>query len=59
MARVSQRVQQGGHDIPEAVVRRRFAAGLDNFHRYYAPAVDSWALYNNAGEAPELLDWRE
>jgi predicted ABC-type ATPase len=59
VARVQQRVLQGGHDIPEAVIRRRFAAGLDNFHRHYAPAVDAWALYDNAGEAPALLDWRE
>jgi len=59
VARVQQRVRQGGHDIPEAVIRRRFEAGLANFHQHYAPAVDAWALYNNAGEAPELLDWSE
>ena len=59
VARVEQRVSQGGHNIPEAVIRRRFAAGLDNFHRHYAPAVDAWALYNNAGEKPVLLDWSE
>ncbi|GMV31548.1 MAG: hypothetical protein AMXMBFR59_36730 [Rhodanobacteraceae bacterium] len=59
VARVEQRVRQGGHTIPESVIRRRFAAGLENFHRYYAPAVDAWALYNNAGEMPELLDWSE
>jgi predicted ABC-type ATPase len=27
IARVAQRVKQGGHNIPEAVIRRRFAAG--------------------------------
>ena len=59
MARVQQRVRQGGHNIPEAVIRRRFTAGLDNFHRHYAPVVDAWALYNNAGEMPVLLDWSE
>lgn len=59
VARVQQRVRQGGHDIPEAVIRRRFAAGLQNFHQHYAPVVDAWALYNNAGEAPVLLDWSE
>lgn len=59
VARVEQRVRQGGHHIPEPVIRRRFATGLENFHRYYAPAVDAWALYNNAGEKPALLDWSE
>lgn len=59
VARVQQRVRQGGHDIPADVIRRRFAAGLDNFHRLYAPVVDAWVLYNNAGETPVLLDWSE
>ena len=59
VARVKQRVLQGGHDIPETVIRRRFSAGLGNFHRYDAPIVNAWALYDNAGEAPKLLDWSE
>lgn len=37
IARVAQRVRQGGHDIPEAVIRRRFAKGRENFERLYAP----------------------
>ncbi|MDP3671506.1 MAG: zeta toxin family protein [Telluria sp.] len=59
IARVAQRVRQGGHDIPEAVVRRRFAAGKDNFERLYAPLVNAWALYDNAGAMPALIDWSE
>ena len=50
---------QGGHHIPETVIRRRFTAGRENFHRHYAPGVDSGALYNNAGEKPALLNWSE
>ena len=56
---LAQRVKQGGHNIPEAVIRRRFAAGLANFEHYYAPAVDVWALYDNAGAVPILRDWSE
>jgi predicted ABC-type ATPase len=59
IARVAQRVRQGGHDIPEIVVRRRFAAGMDNFERLYAPLVNAWALYDNAGDVPVLIDWSE
>ena len=59
IARVAQRVLQGGHDIPEATIRRRFAAGLHNFEHLYAPLVDAWALYDNAGSTPLLLDWSE
>jgi predicted ABC-type ATPase len=59
IARVAQRVRQGGHSIPEATIRRRFAAGRENFERLYAPQVDAWALYNNSGPQPLLLDWSE
>lgn len=59
IARVAQRVRQGGHAIPEATIRRRFAAGRENFQRLYAPLVDAWALYDNAGATPVLLDWSE
>ena len=59
VARVAQRVKQGGHHIPEAVIRRRFEAGLENLTRHYAPVVDVWALYDNSGEQPILLNWSE
>lgn len=59
IARVAERVRQGGHDIPEAVIRRRFAAGLNNFKRHYRAAVDDWALYDNSGDSPTLLEWGE
>jgi predicted ABC-type ATPase len=59
IARVAERVRQGGHDIPEAVIRRRFAAGLRNFDGAYKSVVDTWAKYDNVGERPELLEWGE
>lgn len=42
VARVAERVRQGGHDVPEAVVRRRFVAGLRNFFEVYRTIVDGW-----------------
>lgn len=59
VARVAQRVRQGGHHIPEPVIRRRYHAGLENFHHHYAPRVDAWMLYDNSGLTPTLLDWSE
>jgi len=59
IARVAQRVRQGGHNIPEAVIRRRFAAGKNNFELLYTPLVDAWALYDNAGTVPVLINWSE
>ena len=53
--RVAQRVMEGGHDVPEAVIRRRFHAGWQNFERVYRDLVDEWALYDNSGDAPKLL----
>ncbi|WP_188797330.1 AAA family ATPase [Dyella nitratireducens] len=59
LSRVAERVKQGGHDIPEPVIRRRFAAGRRNFDEHYKDRVDAWALYDNAGPEPVLLDWGE
>lgn len=59
VARVAQRVKQGGHGIPDGVIRRRFAAGIENLRRYYAPLVDSWVLYDNSGDEPVPVDWNE
>jgi predicted ABC-type ATPase len=56
VGRVAARVQQGGHDIPEPVIRRRFEAGLKNFYSIYKSLVDSWALYDGTGIAPRLLE---
>jgi predicted ABC-type ATPase len=54
-ARVLSRVAQGGHHVPEDVIRRRFEAGLRNFQTIYRDLVNSWVLYDNSGSAPRLL----
>ncbi len=55
VARVLARVAQGGHDVPEDVIRRRFTAGLRNFERLYRALVDSWILYDNSGPVPKPI----
>ena len=45
--RVKQRVKQGGHNIPEAVIRRRFARGLRNLGDY-KKLVNAWQIYDNS-----------
>ncbi|MDR1936077.1 MAG: zeta toxin family protein [Candidatus Accumulibacter sp.] len=59
IARVAERVRQGGHDIPQAVIRRRFVAGWRNFQEYYRAVVDDWTLYDNTGNTAIVLDWGE
>lgn len=56
IARVKQRVKEGGHNVPEDVIRRRFKSGWSNFERLYKGIVDEWALYDNAGKQPVLLN---
>jgi predicted ABC-type ATPase len=55
IARVADRVAQGGHHIPTAVIRRRFAAGKTNFHELYKPLANAWRHYDTSGETPLLL----
>jgi len=54
--RVAARVAQGGHNIPEEVIRRRFGHGWSNFEHLYRPLVDVWQVFDNAGEEPVLLE---
>jgi predicted ABC-type ATPase len=53
--RVAQRVRQGGHAVPDEVVRRRFSRGREHFETLYKPLVGTWMLYDNAGESPILI----
>jgi predicted ABC-type ATPase len=57
--RVAARVAQGGHNVPEDVILRRFAKGRKNFNTIYKKLVDVWALYDNTGIKPKLLEWGE
>ncbi len=54
--RVAPRVRQGGHAVPEEDVRRRFDRGRDLFESLYKPLVDTWMLYDSAGDAPVLIE---
>ncbi|HTN75134.1 MAG TPA: hypothetical protein VL096_07805, partial [Pirellulaceae bacterium] len=56
IARVAARVRQGGHDIAESVIRRRFDAGWSNFEQRYKSLVNNWVLYDNSGDTPVLLE---
>jgi len=59
VARVAGRVAQGGHHIPETLIRRRFHTGIANFHALYKPLVDTWRLYDNSGERPVFINSNE
>jgi predicted ABC-type ATPase len=55
--RVAHRVKHGGHHIHDDVVRRRYTAGLKNFHEIYKPLVNKWTLFDNDGIDTNAVDW--
>jgi len=56
LRRIAARVKQGGHNVPRADVLRRFARGWENFQIHYRSLAEEWAVYDNSGEAPRLLE---
>jgi len=50
VARVEERVRNGGHSIPPKTIRRRYARGLKNFFSMYQPLADTWIVCDNSGE---------
>jgi predicted ABC-type ATPase len=56
IARVADRVRQGGHYVPDHVVRRRYEAGLRNLFASYISTVDGWQVYDNSDlTGPRLI----
>lgn len=53
--RVAQRVSFGGHHIPEDVIRRRFARGLENLKNLYLNRVDEWGIYDSTVSPVRLI----
>ncbi|UII35113.1 zeta toxin family protein [Fulvivirga ulvae] len=55
ISRVETRVKEGGHNIPEAVIRRRYKRGLNNFFNLFLPKVDNWLFVDNSGDTYEIV----
>ena len=53
--RVKARVEEGVHDIPEKVIRRRYFAGIKNLFDLYIPVCDYWMITNNSNPNLELI----
>ncbi len=59
LERIKLRVRNGGHPIPEAIVRRRFVRTLPNFLRVYKPLANSWTIFDNSGDVPKMIAFEE
>jgi len=42
--RVKDRVMNGGHNIPEPVIRRRYKKGINNLFKLYIPLAHNWII---------------
>lgn len=56
IARVTERVRLGGHNVYKETVRRRYKEGMKNLFRLYMPLADTWRIYSNTDTSgPKLI----
>jgi predicted ABC-type ATPase len=55
ISRVAARVKSGGHFIPDATIRQRYARSVRNFFDLYRPIADYWEVYDNSQGQRRLL----
>lgn len=55
ITRVAARVKRGGHHVPDADVRRRYARSVKNFIELYRPVADHWEVYDNSDYGRKLM----
>ncbi len=55
IARIKDRVSEGGHNVPAEDVRRRFVRSINNFFNLYETLLDSWMLFDNSRAKPVLI----
>lgn len=55
IARVKDRVAQGGHNVPIADIKRRFERSTEKFFKQYRLLADKWILFNNAESKPRII----
>ncbi|MBF0289866.1 MAG: zeta toxin family protein [SAR324 cluster bacterium] len=54
--RVRLRVSQGGHNVPEHDIRRRFGRSWNNFNKTYKKVADSWSVFDTSGAQPIVIE---
>lgn len=55
LARIKERVADGGHNVPASDVHRRFRRGIYNLFKSYRQLLDSWILFNNSKTTPAII----
>jgi len=57
--RVKVRVNEGGHNIPEDVIERRYIRGIKNLFEIYLKNCDNVMLFDNSNKLPVLIAEKE
>ncbi len=55
LLRIRDRVESGGHNVPERDVRRRFGRTLGNLFTLYRPLLDTLHFFDNSSDPPRLI----
>ena len=53
--RAAIRVSEGGHNIPNDVIKRRYFRGIENLFNIYIPLAHDWAVFENSNKNPEII----
>ena len=53
--RVRIRVKEGGHNIPNETIKRRYDLGISNMFNLYIPVSDYWMFIDNSSSPFEIL----
>jgi predicted ABC-type ATPase len=59
VARVNNRVRQGGHHVPKPIILRRFESGIRNLFELYIPRSDAWWFYDASQIPPKIIAQEE
>ena len=57
LERVAERVRRGGHNIPEAIIKRIYQAGIHNFINKYRHRAEEWILFDNSNVQLHIIGW--
>ncbi|NDP26843.1 MAG: zeta toxin [Flavobacterium sp.] len=53
--RVAIRVSEGGHNIPNEIIARRYLRGIENLFKIYIPLCDEWMVFDNSETDAEKI----
>lgn len=57
--RIRERVKQGGHPIPDEVIKRRYVRSVSNLRNFYLPLADSYRIYDNTYAQLRVVEFKD